>query len=328
MYEDDSMLMLRPDGCQFAAFDRDSSLRLFDTPSGEEIQRYPAGCKSPVQRGTRGSRKSPCRTTQDCFILDLESGEKSPVPFSGVSPSMDWSPDGQILAVVADRRIHLWDTAKRCLAMPPLIGHKSDNVKVRFNHAGDRLMSLDWSNLWRLWDTHTGVQLLTMPAGGEVLSLSRDDCLVGADISPPRIRLYRIHPGHEFRTMIHLSNAQPSAYDPRSVLCDDGRLLAIHVPEGTALIDVVRHQEIEVLANPDNPPFWFDENARELWTKGNKGLLGWPLHTGANSSESRLGPPRPLGSVTLRESVGVSSDGNTVAIPNFARGALLWQARG
>jgi WD40 repeat protein len=325
LHEDDCSLLLRPDGRQFAAAKGDGSIRLFDTATGEEIRRYQVGATAFSWAWNPKLAKIAVLTPQSCFVLDLESAGTSPVPIPGVGPNMAWHPNGQILALVADRRIHLWDSVKGGLIMPPLVGHKTDGVRVKFNHSGDQLLSLDWSALWRLWDTQTGTQLLTMPANGDILSFSRDDRLAGADTTSPRIRLFRIHPGHEFRSLAHHNNAQPSAYDADSALHADGQLLAIRVPEGIALIDLARHEEVDVVPIPRNRPIRFDLKANELWTNGSKGLVSWPLQAAPDAGAIRLGPPRLLSPFNHEVTIGASTDGQTIAFPNLERGALLWQ---
>ncbi len=325
LYEDNAALLLRPDGRQFAAAKTDGSIRLFDTATGEELRRYQVGATAISWAWNPKLAKIAVLTPQRCFVLDLETAETSPVPIPGAGPNMAWHPNGQILAVVADRRIHLWDTAEGGLMMPPLVGHKTDGVRVKFNHSGDQLLSLDWTALWRLWDAQTGVQLLAMPANGDILSFSRDDRLAGADTTSPHIRLFRIHSGREFRSLVHYNNGQPTAYDADSALHADGQLLAIRVPEGIALIDLTRHAEVDVVPIPRNRPFRFDLKANELWTNGSKGLVSWPLQTAPDTGAVRLGPPRLLSSFNHEVTFGASADGETIAIPNLERGALLWQ---
>jgi WD40 repeat protein len=60
--------------------------------------------------------------------------------------SVAWHPDGRRLAAGCnDRKIHVWDAETAAEVMSPwadpVVG---DGMRVRFNHAGDRLVSADW----------------------------------------------------------------------------------------------------------------------------------------------------------------------------------------
>src|SRR5579884_1486190 len=108
-----------------------------------------------------------------------------------------WHPDGEMAALAStglEKAIYLWDTVHNRLAMAPLEGPKNDGIRGCFNYRGDRLLTADWSNYWRLWDTQTGQQLLSLPAAGNYVQFSPDDSLVGAEVSAARIRLFRFHP--------------------------------------------------------------------------------------------------------------------------------------
>ncbi len=152
-----------PDGRQFAAAYPDDSVRLYDLPGGCEQRRYRVVGLRPGRflywnprrpllaiDGERGYR-----------LLDLETGQVQPeVPVPGGISWMDWHPEGRVLAVGGNQidhlGIYLYDTTTGRLALPPLVGHRTAGIVVRFNHAGDRLLSTDWSANWRLWDTRTG----------------------------------------------------------------------------------------------------------------------------------------------------------------------------
>src|SRR5262249_11217155 len=138
-------------------------------------------------------------------LLDVDTGEFHPaVAVPGGFSWADWHPEGRRLAVSSeDAKIYLWDTRGRRLVLPPLEGHKTGGVLVRFNRAGDRLLSTDWNSSWRLWDVRTGQQLLAQPAVGYFLCFSPDDQVIGASFPSPRVRLFRFVRGQEFRTLVH-----------------------------------------------------------------------------------------------------------------------------
>lgn len=326
-FEGDRHILLRPDGRQFAVAKETGFLQLFDTETGEEIRRYPIAGRIFDWSWSPTFSKIAIRNDQGCGVLDLESGERIPFGMYLNTYGMSWDSTGRTIALVMDHQIHFWDFDKKCPAMPPLAGHKADGVRVRFNHADTQVLSLDWSGLWRLWDVRSGTQLLTLPSKGDVLTFSQDNQLVAADTSTPRIRLFRLHSGDEFRRLAHFKGDQSSVYEPQSALCADGRLLAIQTPDGVALVDIARNEEVGLVAIPSNQPFWFDANRTELWTKGSRGLLSWPLQFEPSADECRVGPPKWLGPVNTSNPVGVSADGQCLAIPGFEDDdtAVLWR---
>src|SRR5205085_9821511 len=129
-----------------------------------------------------------------CRVVDVATGQKlaevaEPEGFSW----FDWHPDERVLALSTGgkHRIYLYDVATNRVVGPSFNGHNTDGILVRFNHAGDRLVSIDWDGTLRLWDVRTGRQLLARTAGGNCLQFSRDDRFLAADLSTPKVRLFR-----------------------------------------------------------------------------------------------------------------------------------------
>src|SRR5262249_34970160 len=118
-----------------------------------------------------------------------------------------WHPDGRRLASSChvDRPINpccifLWDVESARQLTPPWEVPTSQGVYVAFNHAGDRVLSWDWSGRSRLWDAVTGRLLLTAqdsvgPRFGP------DGTLIGPSSKGGKIRLFRVAPGHELRVL-------------------------------------------------------------------------------------------------------------------------------
>src|SRR5262249_49598172 len=138
-------------------------------------------------------------------LLDLETGTVAATGLSLAAGyrAADWHPDGHLLALSGmDSKIYLWDTAASRLVLPPLEGHRSGAVILRLAPSGARLLSTDWSEVWRLWDTRTGRQLLSMPAGGTCLQFAAGEQFLAAETHPLRARLFRYCSGREFRTLV------------------------------------------------------------------------------------------------------------------------------
>src|SRR5205085_3418533 len=101
-----------------------------------------------------------------------------------------WHPGGRRLAAACDDfRIHVWDVGTGREAMAPWGAHFDWGIRIGFNHAGNRLLSYDWSRQTRLWDANTGRLLLTLP-GCLTPQFSADDTLIGPQRLGGRVRLW------------------------------------------------------------------------------------------------------------------------------------------
>jgi len=297
-------LGFRPDSRQCAAIYRDRTLRLFETASGRELRRFRVDVDLTAERYVLLSwnPKLPqllIGTRLGLWLLDLETSK-----VAGVGPNLrgghdwaDWHPQGRMLAVSGAKSyshdIYLWDVPTGRLLLPPLLGHKTGGVVMRFNHAGDRLLSTDWSGSGKLWDTRSGQLLLSQPTTPNPPYFSPDDRLVGTGASG-KVRLYRFRRGEELRTLVHASSTGQAGFHPMNSLDPAGRLCAMWIPGGgIALVDVARFEEAALLSLPGNLPVRFDR-AGALWTSGSAGLLRWPVTDDAKTGQRRYGPPQRI----------------------------------
>ena len=149
-------------------------------------------------------------------LLDLATGNVGPIitpPF--VISWISWQPEGRLLAIAEQSRhpkLHLVRADNGEPEMPPLEAHLAGGALVCFNHCGDRLLSTDWSDTWRLWDVRTGQLLLTQRAGGNVLHFSDDDRLAGLDVSPQAMRMFRFARGREICKIAHRVHALAGSF--------------------------------------------------------------------------------------------------------------------
>jgi eukaryotic-like serine/threonine-protein kinase len=323
-----------PDGRQFAAGHADGSIRLHDLETGRELNRYQVAGFTPISLAwnPRRPQLEVCDNRSAYHLLDLATGKfEAAVSVPRGISSSDWHPGGNLLATGNDHdilhsTITLWETSKSKLAQRPLESHKGGGVQVRFNHAGDRLLSTDWGGLWRLWDTRTGQLLLTQPAGGVELCFSHDDGLVGLAATSHGLRFFRFQSGREFCTVVHRDNSTESGY-PSDDNCNcqldrDGRLLAIPAADGVAVMDVIRGEEVAMLPLGDNLPIGVDPNGAVL-THGTAGAQRWPLAFDAATGERVYGPPKTLAPKMsfLPGGIGNSADATVLAFPVSNNGA-------
>jgi serine/threonine protein kinase/WD40 repeat protein len=240
-----------------------------------------------------------------------------------------WHPDGQTLATCCDDlRIRLWDVKSGRL-LRVLEGHKKKGINCVFTRRGDRLISNDWTSVLRVWETSSGRQLVSYPAGGySILRVSPDDrvsALHGNDYT--KSRLLRLHAGREYRTIdLRGSSSGRGIYHNFKAfhVHPGGRLLAAQATDGSLiLVDLTAGREIATLQIPwARPLLW--EPSGTLLTVGAGGLWRWPEHVAAaQSGRYRLGPPDRLlpGSENLEW--GCSADTQTIAIPDWDRGAQV-----
>jgi WD40 repeat protein/tetratricopeptide (TPR) repeat protein len=310
-----------PDSQQVAVSCADHSIRLYETESGRELKRYAIGKPLDDLFWNPKRRLLAVRfhTVQGYGLLNLDTGafqQRDGLTISKWIHWMDWHPDGRILALSEGGqgfRILLYDTTTGQPAQPPLEGHKTDGVRMRFNHGGDRLLSTDWHCNWRLWDTRTGQLLLTQPADPFEPHFSADDALVGVDSSRSRLRVFRFCPGKEFRTLLHRTAGTPGWYG-EPLVDPEGRLLAAHTNEGTTLIDLLREEEIAHLRVPGNAPFHF-RTSGALLTNGSSGVFRWPVNIDTRTAQRRYGPPQKFHRA-LYHGHAASSNGRILAIPN------------
>ncbi len=326
---DDGAWDFSPDSRQVAVnHGKDRQIRIHDTETGRELRRF--GSLDDSVWGLRWNPRRPLLAMTSGTrwrTINVETGEAVAEGAGNGLSWLDWHPEGRILAVATDRKICLWDTVTCKLVLPPLEGHKRLGLVFRFNHAGDRLLSTDWSSVGRLWDTRTGQELLTLPAAGGCLRFSADDRFVITDLAGMSVRLYRFQSGRECRTVLHHTAMGTGDWTRGFAILDaEGRLLARATGDGIALVDVARGQQAALLPLRDNVPLQFEPRGEALWTFGRAGLLRWPLHTESANKERRVGPPQTLASTsTFGLTWGSNPEVNLVAIPNCNQGALLWQ---
>jgi serine/threonine protein kinase/WD40 repeat protein len=332
--ENHSGVAFRPDSQVLAAANVDGSIRLYDTSTGQELGRWSAGVtqRTLLDWHPRLPRLAVVTPT-GWQVIDLETQkvlQEAPLPRSETYPMIQWHPEGRLLAVANGTSIALWDTQTgRPLRLRE---GTSGGTIVRFNRAGDRLFSNDWSGVLRVWDVRTGRQLLSRPSAWAPLYFSPDDGLLGVALADPKAQVFHYRAGREFRTVVQPDHAdgKHSGYLHWAVLGTGGRLQAVNSHRGVALVDVARSEEIAILPPAANRALRFEADDQAVWTYGGGRLLRWPIHPAAADGQMHsVGPAEHLGSrlLTVDVDVGSSSDGNIIAIPNFNRGALLWQRR-
>jgi serine/threonine protein kinase/WD40 repeat protein len=320
----------RPDGLQWAACYPDRSIRLLDLESGRVVRRL-AGPENPGRICWNPRRPQlALRLSSGIQVLHLDNGRLDPpFPHSRGSGWWAWHPEGRLLAYCRDDRNEfvLADSETGAVVGSRFEGHRAGGVVMAFNHTGDRLVSTDWSALWRLWDVRTGQQLCSLPAGGTALAFRCDDQGLGIDTSTHHVRLYRHSPGREFATLVPAPGGGRAGFvDVAAVsVFPDGRLVALQVSEGTALVDLGRLEEVGVIRLPGNYPVLFEHKGAALLTSG-QGLRRWPVRRlGGDQDSLQIGPPTLLDAFPSGRT-RATPDGKIIALDS-SRGARVLRLR-
>jgi WD40 repeat protein len=244
-------VVFSPDSKRLAAATSDGAIRILDIESLAELRRVPAVLPSGNPLWNPADPKQILVSNHHGYrIVNPETGEASPLvamPNSAGWPV--WHPEGRIIAFSAgNNTIRFWDPQRQAQQLQFVLENRPGGVIYSFNHAGDLLINSDWSGLWRLWDTRTGQQLLSLPASGNTLRFSKDDKRVAADTGSGKVRLFRVASGKEFRT---LGGPNRFKYHDHgnAPIHGDGRLLAIRSQShsGIVLVDTQRDEEVGVI---------------------------------------------------------------------------------
>jgi WD40 repeat protein len=314
----------RGGGCALAY--PDQTVRIVDLNTGKETKRINHQLVSYPDMLAWNPRYRLLALTSrcGCEILDLDTGMvRAKLSKNGV---IDWHPNGTILAICADdMKIYLLHYQTGESVLPPLEGHKAGGVNCRFNHAGNWLVSNDWTGLMRLWDTRTGQQLLSHEGGWSHPQFSRNDALAGPFFIGNKLQLLGCSAAKGLRTLAAGNRREQFDVDGRPCVDDTGEWLAVCTRSGTALIDLWRGGDPVVLPERGNRPLRFDAGDQSLWTHGTHGLLRWPIRSeGADKGTVRVGPAERLARWTGGTTWGASRDGNTVAASRNTNSALVW----
>ena len=327
-----------PDGRRLATLATGSLLRSYDLDAGKSLRDYPLAefvadlvAWNP-RRPTIFLRAIIHNTYR---LLDLKSGVLGrPVVLPFAIHSAVWHPEGRILAIVDSDplkhpKIHLVDAETDAEQVPPLEARRTIGLVACFDHAGDRLLSNDWSGLWRVWDTRTGQVLLAHPGGSYNLGFRDDDQMAGIAIYAQGTRFFRFRSGCEYTKIVRRGPDKELRFRDLKFGCcpldPDARLLAATVEGGMAIVDVVRGEEAAFIPLNGSGPICVDESG-SLFTHGPDGLQRWNLTLGDGGNRRTYGPPE-LVSPPIEpypDVEGCCACSRVMVFPNRDEGAIEW----
>jgi serine/threonine protein kinase/WD40 repeat protein/Tfp pilus assembly protein PilF len=318
--DEHGLCAFEPQGSRCALAYPDQTVRLVDLESGKEIKRigHSLGAYLNLLAWNPRYPLLAVSSPNACRVFDVDNGEVgADMPETG---NIDWHPDGKIVAVCArDSKVYLLDYRTGKVVLPPLeLG--AGGAVCRFDHAGSWLLSNDWSNLSRVWDSRTGRQLLAFEGGNLNQVFSRDDALLGPFAIGNKLQLLRCFAGKGLQ-----SRTSPFEGLANACVDESARWLAVSSRQGTTLIDLARESEPVLLPERGNYPLRFDGPDHSLWTFGSNGLLRWPIRRGGVDSDMvRVGPAEQVGTSGEGGLLGASKDGTVIAYPRHSQGALAW----
>jgi RNA polymerase sigma factor (sigma-70 family) len=311
-------MALSPDGKQLAAGDEHGKLRIWDTSSGKELHTF--DCKEFIGAvafapAATGLRVAAGTKTGRLRVWELGSGKlalKATLPVNGIQGggafwtgvfSLGASPDGKLLAVGADDKIHLWDLAAG-RELRSWYAHRGGATSLTFTPDGKALLSggrnhepilgsivlkpmrPDDGYALALWDPATGklrTKFAEHTTAAHVLGFSGDGSTWGS--------FGLGNAGYEFRlwdsslrtrAVVSLKDLQPSIGG--AAMSPDGKTLAVNCGQTIGLWDIATGKRLTSLKD-EGDYYTFDlaflPDGRTLAASpGSTRVRFWDLATG------------------------------------------------
>jgi serine/threonine protein kinase/WD40 repeat protein len=242
------------------------------------------------------------------------------LPFDDEVARAAWHPAGDSVVSSGSNgsRLCLWKVGAATEPNQRLIREFGKGVRCAFTPKGDHLISYNWDKVYRVWETSSGMQVLSFPAADPLLRISADNCLAVNGVPDAReLRLVRLHLDRAYRTIALSGSGARLGFrtDHSMQVSPDGRFLAVAVSalgDTCAIVDLDRAREVARVQ--DLPLCW--EDSKTLLTSGSGGLVRWPLREDPAQPEHwQSGPPQTLVAADSYAEWGISADHKTVAIP-------------
>jgi tetratricopeptide (TPR) repeat protein/WD40 repeat protein len=315
-----SKASFRQDGGQFAVAHPGGPVLLYDPAARKQVGELRPGVRPELLAYRPGHAHLAVAGGNLLRVLEVPEGKVvAELPHPQAISSMDWHPEGRLLAVAcSDMKIYLWEVAGKKLALPPLERRSGGGMCVWFTAGGDRLASNDWRSSLRLWDTRTGRPLLFVSAGIGNFSADSNLCVEQANSTT---RLLRLAAGRELRTLTAVGGSPGrSYYNARS--SPDDRFLLVNSGDRLSFVDGVHAGEIGSIHLLNTSVLSFEPSGAFL-TYGAHGLHRWPTRSGPVGIV-HVGPPELLlGGIGSWDQHGSSADGRIIAIPKYYQGAIV-----
>lgn len=210
-----------PDGSQIASAAQDSTVRLWDANSSEQIREFkgPEGSFFSVAISPDGTRIAAAAVEDSAvWLWDAQTGEVVSVLRGHKSWiwSVAFSPDGSRI-VSGGRKVRMWDSATG-EQLAEFSGHEYDANSVMFSPDGKRIVSAgkDWTV--RVWDVASREQLVVFDQHeGQVTTaaFSPDGSRIASGSWDKTVRVWDAASGEEFSTLRgHQIGVRSIAFSP------------------------------------------------------------------------------------------------------------------
>ena len=319
------------DSKQFALAYADGSIRVFELPSGRQINRL---APDTLTREV-GVAVHPTESVVAVWsyfelvvqIRDLETGKVlASLPQTDKAFHAAWHPDGRSLAVGYGESTvaRLYDRATWEVQRTFEI---ADFGKlVAFNHRGDRLLMRGWGGMLELFDVGTGQKVWSM-AHNSTDRFSRDDGRLAGAGRDGKLGIWKVADGREYRTLVFEALPDKGEYFPGAI-SPDGRWLAIPVTDGIGFWDLASGREVARLAMKGRSIRVLFEHSGSLLTLSREGLARWPVATAPDAAgHLQIGPPEFL-PLPNGSALDQSRDGTVIVTCDRAVGSQQRHAGG
>ncbi len=154
-----------PDGKAIASIDAQGRACLLQTATLQEQQLFSEGNKlqarvTLVTLSANGKTLASADTLSKIRFFDALTGKFQRVlEYGGKVDCLSLAPDGRMLAVGADKAIHLWD-ATSGQKLRQLDGHQNQILTVAWSPDGKSLVSGSADGTARTWDAENGLELM------------------------------------------------------------------------------------------------------------------------------------------------------------------------
>jgi WD40 repeat protein len=223
--------------------------------------------------------------------------------------AMAWHPDGRRLATSCGKTIHFWD-APTGREIGIAEGHESRIVGLVYGDQGQVLISTCWDHTLRLWQTDTHHELVKSSRAGNNIQMSPDgNRLSFLSWDASLTELWQVANGQEVRRLelpSLVGNIYRTTY--QGGFSPDGTLVHLKASDGIHLFDSRSLQRLALLPSTRTLLAGQFHPAGTGFIDGSAdGLRLWPFESSGTAGQLRVGPPRPFGSSTFRELLGLSA---------------------
>ncbi len=321
-----------PDGRQLATASQDSTIKLWDSASGQELLtlRGHTGEVNHVAFSPDGTLLASCSDDETVRLWDAASGKEAAVLSGhiGAVSEVVFSRDGKLLATGGeDKLIRLWDVETR-KQIVTLSGHTRQIRGLAFSPDRQTLASGSSDNTIKLWDVETRQERATLRGHTSIVcsvSFSRDSRMLASASWDQTIKLWAVASATERASLTgHLSRVQSVSFSPV-----DDALVSAGMDGTVRLWNILSGEQRRVLKGHAGR-VWsatFSYDGKTLATTGaDRTIKVW-------DSDITAGPIRFVDVPGVR-SIAFSPDGQTLAVggistrlwnvPAAVQGAARW----